>query len=237
MQQEVRAKGLKPRTEEIFEDLGVLDQIHVRGQRNPLMRFYKREQLIRELDAASDAANQPTPDTPYRGSFLIGQNNTQAVLQESLVQKNRQVEFESQLLAVTQQADGVLVQVLHAGEMETIQARYLVGCDGGHSTVRHLGGFSFLGETLEHEWYLNAGVEVKGLDPHYGHNWMDAPEGFVRFTYMCYDHRWVFQALLASNTSDLSLETCQRMFDERTGLPGVQLHDLQRNCRSACTTA
>ena len=43
MQREVRAKGLKPRTEEIFEDLGVLDQIHVRGQRNVLMRFYKAE--------------------------------------------------------------------------------------------------------------------------------------------------------------------------------------------------
>src|SRR5437868_3895812 len=58
MQREVRAKGLKPRTEEIFEDLGVLDQIHVRGQRNPLMHFYQREQLVREVDPASEAANQ-----------------------------------------------------------------------------------------------------------------------------------------------------------------------------------
>lgn len=226
LQREVRAKGLKPRTEEIFEDLGILDQIHVRGQRNPLMHFYKREQLVREVDYASEATNQPTPDAPYRGTFWIGQNNTQAVLQESLAQKNIQVEFDSHLLTVTQQDDCILAQMTHAGEMETIQARYLVGCDGGHSTVRHLGGFSFLGETLEQEWFLNAGVEVEGLDPHYGHYWMDAPEGLVAFTYMHYDHLWVFQARLSSDAYDLSLETCQRLFDERAGLPSVQITDL-----------
>ncbi len=227
MQHEVRAKALKPRTEEIFEDLGVLEQMHVRGQRNLLMRFYKREQLIREIDHASDAANQPTPGMPYRGSFWIGQNNTQAVLQESLAQKNIQVEFDSHLSALTQQADCVLAQVIHTGETETIQARYLVGCDGGHSVIRHIGGFSFLGETLEQEWYLNAGIEVKGLDPHYGHYWMDAPEGIVGFTYMRYDHRWVFQARLSSDTHDLSLEACQHIFDERAGMAGVQLSDLR----------
>ena len=226
LQREVRAKALKPRTEEIFEDLEVLDQIHVRGQRNMLGRFYKREQMTREVDPASEAAYQSTPDAPYRGSFWIGQNNTQAVLQESLTQKNIQVEFDSHLSEVIQQDDCVLAQMIHAGEMETIQARYLVGCDGGHSSVRHLGRFSFLGETLEGEWYLNAGVEVEGMDPHYGHYWMDAPEGLVGFSHMRYDHLWVFQARLSSDAYDLSLETCQRIFDERAGLPSVQISDL-----------
>jgi 2-polyprenyl-6-methoxyphenol hydroxylase-like FAD-dependent oxidoreductase len=226
LQREVRAKALKPRTEEIFEDLGILDQIHVRGQRNMRMRFYQRAQLVREVDPASEAAYQSTPDMPYRGSFWIGQNHTQAVLQESLTQKNISVEFDSHLLTVTKQADTVLAQVIHAGEMETIQARYLVGCDGGHSTVRHLGKFSFLGETLEGDWYLNAGVEVEGLDPHYGHLWLDAPEGLVGLSHMRYDHQWVFQARLSSDAYDLSLETCQRIFAERAGLAGVQIHDL-----------
>ena len=81
LQREVRAKALKPRTEEIFEDLGMLDQIHVRGQRNMLMRFYQREQLVRQVDPASEAAYQSTPNAPYRGSFWIGQNNTHALLQ------------------------------------------------------------------------------------------------------------------------------------------------------------
>ena len=115
MQHEVRAKALKPRTEEIFEDLGVLDQIHARGLRNMPLHFYQREQLVREVDPASETANQPTPDAPYRGNFYIGQNNTQAVLQESLTQKNVQVEFDSHLTTVVQQDDSVLAQVTRAG--------------------------------------------------------------------------------------------------------------------------
>ncbi|QBD76327.1 3-(3-hydroxyphenyl)propionate hydroxylase [Ktedonosporobacter rubrisoli] len=226
LQREVRAKGLKPRTEEIFEDLGVLAKIHVRGQRNPLMRFYQRERLVRELDPASEEANQPTADAPYRGTLWIGQNNTQAVLQESLAQRHVQVEFDSHLSTVTQQDGNVLAQVTHAGETEMIQARYLVGCDGGHSSVRHLGGFSFLGETLEGECYLNAGVELEGLDPHTGHYWLDAPEGLLGLTYLRYDQQWVFQARLSSNADDLSAETCQRIFDERTGLPHVKINGM-----------
>jgi 2-polyprenyl-6-methoxyphenol hydroxylase-like FAD-dependent oxidoreductase len=226
LQREVRAKGLKPRTEEIFEDLGVLEQIHMRGQRNQRSRFYKREQLVRAIDPASEATNQSTPDAPYRGTFWIGQNNTQAVLHESLTQKNATVEFDSRLSTLTQQDDCVLAQVTRAGETETIQARYIVGCDGAHSTVRHLGGFSFLGETMEGELYLNAGVDVEGLDPHYGHYWMDAPEGLLGFTHMRYDQQWILQARLFAHNDEISLESCQRIFDERAGLPDVRIKAL-----------
>ena len=85
-QKEIRAKGLTPRTEEIFEDLGILDQIHARGSRNRLFRFYERDQLVRELDPATDPTNQPTPDAPYRGPFFISQAQTEAVLRERLTQ-------------------------------------------------------------------------------------------------------------------------------------------------------
>jgi 2-polyprenyl-6-methoxyphenol hydroxylase-like FAD-dependent oxidoreductase len=222
MQREVRAKGLKPRTEEIFEDLGVLNDIHMRGQRNMRMHFYQGERLVRETDPAAEVIYQSTVDAPYRGTFWIGQNNTQIVLQESLAQKNILVEYDSHLQTITQQDDSVLAQVTYAGETETIQARYLVGCDGGHSTVRHLGAFSFLGETLEQERYLNAGVDVEGLDPNYGHYWMDEPQGLAGFTYMRYDRQWVFQTRLSSDTDDMSLETCQRIIAER--VPTVRIN-------------
>jgi 2-polyprenyl-6-methoxyphenol hydroxylase-like FAD-dependent oxidoreductase len=226
-QKEVRAKSLTPRTEEIFEDLGVLEQIHARGQRNLPTRFYERERCIRAVDPASDPATHPTPDTPYRGIFWIGQNHTQAVLRERLAESHVPVEQNSQLVEVAQNAELVIAQVNHAGTSETIRARYLVGCDGGHSTVRHSGGFSFLGQALAGECYLNAGVSVSGLHPAYAHYWMSDPQGFVGFTPLRYDGLWAFQARLSSNESDLSLETCQRIFAERAGLPGVQMSDLR----------
>ncbi len=226
IQSEVRAKTLTPRTEEIFEDLGVLEQIHARGQRNLPIRFYQQEYLVQEVDSAADPATYPTPDAPYRGLFWIGQNNTQAALREHLAESDVQVEMDSHLIEVTQDAEKVSAQVMHAGTSETVQARYLVGCDGGHSTVRHSGGFSFLGETPEGDRFLNSGVRVSGLDLRYAHYWLTAPQGLVGFTPLRYDGQWVFQARLSSNKEEVSLETCRRIFDERAALPGVVVSEL-----------
>jgi 2-polyprenyl-6-methoxyphenol hydroxylase-like FAD-dependent oxidoreductase len=55
--------------------------------------------------------------------------------------------------------DGVTV---FANE-ETFQARWLVGCDGGRSTVRKAGGFAFAGTDPEFTGYS---VDVELVDPH-----------------------------------------------------------------------
>ena len=43
------------------------------------------------------------------------------------------------------------------GSGETVQADWLAGCDGAHSTVRHGLGFAFEGSTLESHWALADG--------------------------------------------------------------------------------
>ncbi|ABG03447.1 Phenol hydroxylase-like dimerisation [Rubrobacter xylanophilus DSM 9941] len=40
----------------------------------------------------------------------------------------------------------------HAGETETVRARYVVGCDGAHSTVRKLLGLSMKGDSANQLW-------------------------------------------------------------------------------------
>jgi 2-polyprenyl-6-methoxyphenol hydroxylase-like FAD-dependent oxidoreductase len=223
---EIRAKGLTPRTEEVFEDLGILDQVHARGSRNRPFRFYERDRLVRELDPATDPTNQPTPDAPYRGAFIISQAQTEAVLREHLVGQGGHVELDCELVHLTQNADDVTALLIHAGKKQTIQARYLVGCDGGHSTVRRLCDFPFLGETLPNERHINAGLFVNGLDPEYMHVWADPVQGLF-LSPMPYDGIWIFQAAISSELHDTSLSTFQRIFDERAGLPGVHVSDLQ----------
>ncbi|QBD80431.1 3-(3-hydroxyphenyl)propionate hydroxylase [Ktedonosporobacter rubrisoli] len=223
---EIRAKGLTPRTLEVFEDLDILKQIHARGSRNRPFRFYEHARLVSELDPASDPNNQPTPDAPYRGTFMISQVQTEAVLREHLSEQGLQVESGSKLVKVSQNAASVTAQIVHGTQNQMIQARYLVGCDGGHSTVRHLCNFTFLGETLENEQHINAGLLVNGLDPAYMHTWADPDQGLF-LAPLPYDDIWIFQATISPEQHDTSLSTLQRIFDERAGLPGVHLSDLQ----------
>lgn len=61
--------------------------------------------------------------------------------------------------AITQDADGVLV---HAGE-HTYPARWVVGCDGGHSAVRGLAGFEFTGTEPQFTGYVML-ADVAGLE-------------------------------------------------------------------------
>ncbi len=61
---------------------------------------------------------------------------------------------------ITQTDDGVTV---HAGGA-SVHAQWLVGCDGGRSTVRKLGGFEFVGTEPEFTGY-SVEVEMASSDP------------------------------------------------------------------------
>jgi 2-polyprenyl-6-methoxyphenol hydroxylase-like FAD-dependent oxidoreductase len=54
--------------------------------------------------------------------------------------------------------------VVNGGEPETVTARWLVGCDGGHNIVREQAGIAFVGETREEVRMIVADAEVDGLD-------------------------------------------------------------------------
>ncbi len=59
-----------------------------------------------------------------------------------------EVRFSTKVTGLDQHADHVVVTVTNAaGETETLRGRYLVGTDGGSSTVRRLAGIAFEGFT------------------------------------------------------------------------------------------
>jgi len=63
-------------------------------------------------------------------------------------------------------SDGVAVVVDGPTGRSQQEADYLVGCDGGHSTVRQLGGFGFPGSDATREMYL-ADVVGRGIRPRF----------------------------------------------------------------------
>ncbi|MET9904259.1 FAD-dependent monooxygenase [Streptomyces sp. NPDC006446] len=66
-----------------------------------------------------------------------------------------------ELTAVSDTGDSVTATVRGPHGPERCTARYLVGCDGGRSTVRRLTGFEFAGSDATREMYL---ADVKGCD-------------------------------------------------------------------------
>ncbi len=174
-----RGKGLQPRTQEVFEDLGVLDRVHALGGPYPAMRAHRGDQVVWE--GRMNEVREPTPDVPHPNAWMLPQWRTGAVLRERLAELGSTVELGSELLSFIQDADGVTAVIRQDGREERVRTDYLVGTDGGHSTVRRALGVGFAGETREEERMLIADVRAEGIDRDFWHVWPREDPGLAMF--------------------------------------------------------
>ncbi|MCX4746173.1 FAD-dependent monooxygenase [Kitasatospora sp. NBC_01287] len=85
-------------------------------------------------------------DSASPGILPIAQTGTEAVLAERAAELGASVRRGHRVAAVDQDPDGVTVTAESAAGRVAFRAAYLVGCDGGRSTVRKLAGFAFPGD-------------------------------------------------------------------------------------------
>jgi len=99
---------------------------------------------------------------------MVPQGTTERILRERLRTFGPQVEFGTRLVDFAQNEHAVDA-TLSTGP--TLRARYLIGCDGAHSTVRKALGLRLEGEVIEDKPKLVADIEVEGLDRGSWHVW------------------------------------------------------------------
>ncbi|MBC0856504.1 FAD-dependent oxidoreductase [Pantoea stewartii] len=141
-----RGKGIQPRTQEIFEDLGIIDRVVAAGGIYPPQREYRKDGSYAESAVVEHV--QSTPAEPYHLPLLVPQFLTEGVMRERLAELGTQVEYGCELVGFNQDEDGVTARIATGAGTETVHARYLVGADGGRSFVRSTLGIGFPGKTL-----------------------------------------------------------------------------------------
>ena len=134
---ESKATTVHPRTLEVLSllELGdgrrVSDDLVDQGRKVPHAHFAA---LPTQLDYTH-------LDTPFPYVLMIPQWRTEHALAEYLRIRDVPVHYGAEVTAVTQSADAVQVTV--GGT--TLEASYVIGADGAHSTVRHAAGIDFPG--------------------------------------------------------------------------------------------
>jgi 2-polyprenyl-6-methoxyphenol hydroxylase-like FAD-dependent oxidoreductase len=141
-----RGKGIQPRTQEIFEDLGILDRVVAAGGLYPPQREYRddgshAETLVMEQQ-------DPTSAEPYHLALLVPQFLTEAVMRERLLELGHRPEFGCELVGFEQDEVGVTVRIAGKAGEQVTRVRCLVGADGGRSFVRNALDIGFPGKTL-----------------------------------------------------------------------------------------
>jgi 2-polyprenyl-6-methoxyphenol hydroxylase-like FAD-dependent oxidoreductase len=141
-----RGKGIQPRTQEIFEDLGILDRIVAAGGAYPPERKYRSDGS--HTDAQVIELHEPTPAEPYQLPLMVAQFRTEAVMRERLAELGHAPHFGCELTGFVQDSNGVTAQLANQTGNETLRVRWLVGADGGRSFVRQALDIGFPGKTL-----------------------------------------------------------------------------------------
>jgi 2-polyprenyl-6-methoxyphenol hydroxylase-like FAD-dependent oxidoreductase len=161
-----RGKGLQPRTLEVLHELGVLEAFQAHGGLYPSLWVHRPDG--EELEWRMDELHEATPDVPWPNGWMVPQWRTGELLARRLAELGGGIERGAGVTGLTQDGDGVHL-TLTTGE--TVTARYVVGADGGRSTVRRALGVGFEGETHETQQMLIADVRLTGLDRKFWHLW------------------------------------------------------------------
>jgi 2-polyprenyl-6-methoxyphenol hydroxylase-like FAD-dependent oxidoreductase len=218
-----RGKGLQPRSLELLDDLGIVDQVVANGVFGLPLCHYDEAGNSRVEDLYDK--RPPRPDAPYLRPLLTPQWRVEQALRGRLEALGGRVELATELSGFTQDRDGVSAEVAGPAGPATIRARWLVGCDGGKSMVRRGAGIDFLGETLETHRMLIADVKVAGVDREHWHIWRSA-EGFLALCPLPSTDLFQFQAGIApGQESDTELSTCQGLLERRTRRDDIKLSD------------
>lgn len=213
-----RAKGVQPRTQEVFEDLGILREAHSNGGPYPLAGFHLGPIT---LPWRMQQQNKKTPDVPYPNVLLLAQHHTDAILHRLLNRLGLRIEFNTAVVGFEQDANGVTA-TLSSGEK--VRSRYLVGADGGSSTVRKAADIPFVGTTDDSDRTLIIDASIDNLSRNRWHMWPRTHSNSVAACPL--PHSDQFQIMIRLKPDETTEHDKDAMAALFHSITGFRLHDI-----------
>jgi len=140
-----RAASIHPPTLTLLDELGVTRKIIPLGHVSPTYRFHDRvsNAVVAEFDLNRMA-------DVFRFPFVLQYEQyklTASITAEYANGGDFDVRFSHAVTGLTQWGDHVEAEIASPFGSERLNATYVIGCDGGRSTVRKLAGIEFEGFT------------------------------------------------------------------------------------------
>ena len=205
-----KATTVQARSLEMLEDMGIADEALDAGTQSHGVNIYHGTDRL--LHVSYDEL-----ESPYPFLLNIPQSTTERVLGSWVTRMGLEIEWRTELVGFTQDAEGVTATLRRAdGQEETVRAGWLVGCDGAHSVVRHTLDIPFAGRSYS-QWFGLADAKLQWGLRH------DELHGFVHPTGLFFAipmpgedrYRVVMEAEEPPVESDLTLADFQAALDQR----------------------
>ena len=143
--QDQRAASIHPPTLELLDALGVTEKIIPLGLISPAYRFHDRvtRSVVAEFDLGRMRDEFKFPFVLQYEQYKL----TASISAEYANARDFDVRFNHAVTGIAQNAGGVEIEFTSPAGTERLPADYVIGCDGGRSTVRRLAGIEFEGFT------------------------------------------------------------------------------------------
>jgi len=139
-----RAAGVNARTLEVLEGIDVTRRLVKEGIEAPRFAIRDGAKVLLAIDFTG-------LDTAYPFTLLVPQSTTERLLLDRVRELGGDVTRPKVLTTVTQDADGVTATF---DDGDVVRAKYVVGADGMHSTVREQADIGYSGGSYEHSFVL-----------------------------------------------------------------------------------
>jgi 2-polyprenyl-6-methoxyphenol hydroxylase-like FAD-dependent oxidoreductase len=145
-----RALGIQARTLEVFEQMGVVDEVLARARKIHGVGVFADGQRISHITFDLEAL-----ETHYPYLLVLPQGETERILVERLKSHGIEVERRTKFVGLSQDDSGVWANLVDdEGRCSRIHAPWLVGCDGARSIVRKALDLPFEGAEYEESFLL-----------------------------------------------------------------------------------
>lgn len=205
---------------EALQSMGVTEGLFAEGKRLKALEIGDGRRRLARLAVGTGI------DSPFPFPLLLPQSHTEHHLAVRLAALGASVERGIEFTGLTQHESGVTATLTGGdGHSETVHARYLVGCDGARSAVRHALGIEFEGRT-EPQSFLLGDVRIDGgLDRDNIYLWWGR-NGTVAFFPFGQDI-WRIFAMREGDGEGSAAPTLAELQDlaDRHGPPGLRLRD------------
>jgi 2-polyprenyl-6-methoxyphenol hydroxylase-like FAD-dependent oxidoreductase len=148
MAQHSQALVVQARTLEQFQRYGIADEAIARGRKLHGAQFFSDGKQILSVDFDELASRYPF-------ALFLPQSETEAVLNAHMEQLGVKTERRVELESLIQDDRSVRVALRHPdGNREELRVRWVLGCDGAHSSVREKTGTPFEGGGVGLSFFL-----------------------------------------------------------------------------------
>lgn len=146
---ESRAVGVQARTMETYDMLGIGEKALQEGIPARGAVIWRHGRPV----ASAILQDWAFTVTPHPYMFVMGQDRTERMLLAELRRLGSDVRYGTRLVYLAPGGERAVLQPA-SGPEEEVEARFVAGCDGAHSTVRQSLGIGFPGGTYAQRFFV-----------------------------------------------------------------------------------